>query len=222
MEIKNSGEDKTTDIVKIAEEILNMHLSNRTLINALHILVIQFETHLDTIIKQYKVMSITLLAATIAAIGFSFSGELQDLHVNKLIMASVVCVFGMIGLNALWYIDIQVFHKFWGSFFVEEVKMEEKHPFLVEIGDIAVSLDNIKARLVGDGNWYIFINIILIAIIAIILSFASNSVYFKISIFSVATFVAFFISQKMLKASKKILHVVEQLLSEKEAVYSKS
>src|SRR6185436_1848084 len=100
-----------------------------------------------SIIKRYKVMSTTILAATVAAIGFSFSGEFKDIQINKLIMAAIACIFGVIGLSSVWYLDIQVFHKFWGSFFLEEVKMEEEHAFLVDIGDIAVSLDNIKARL---------------------------------------------------------------------------
>lgn len=62
MEIENDGEE--IDLIKIAEEILAIHPSKRMLINSLHSLIIQFQAHLDTIIKRYKIMSITLVAAT--------------------------------------------------------------------------------------------------------------------------------------------------------------
>lgn len=210
MEIESDGEK--IDLIKIAEEILAIHPSKRTLINSLHSLVIQFQAHLDTIIKRYKIMSITLVAATVGAVGFSFSGEIKDVHVNKLIMSSIVCVFGMIGLAGIWYLDIQVFHKFWGSFFVEEVKMEEKHHFLVDVGDVAISLDNIKARLVGDGNWYIFLNIILSTAAGTALSFVWTSILIKFSIFIGAGFFAFCVSSFMIRTSNKLLNVVEKML----------
>jgi len=193
---------------------MSIHLSRKTLINAIHALLIQFEAHIDSIIKRYKVMSTTILAATVAAIGFSFSGEFKDIQINKLIMAAIACIFGVIGLSSVWYLDIQVFHKFWGSFFVEEVKMEEEHAFLVDIGDIAVSLDNIKARLIGDGNWYIFLNTILIAIAAIIFSFIFENNFVKAVIFVTAGLLAFYISKCMLRAGKRLLGAVEKLLSQ--------
>lgn len=207
----NSGEE--IDLPKIADEILLMHASRKTLLNSLHALIVQFEAHLDTIIKRYKIMSITLLAATGAAIGFSFSEQLKDVQVNKLIMASIVSLFGMIGLIGIWYLDMQVFHKFWGSFFVEEVKMEEEHSFLVDVGDVAVSIENIKARIIGDGNWYIFLNSILIISAATTLSFAWESILIKSAIFILAGLIAFFISSRMVIANRKLLNVVKQLIS---------
>jgi|GEM_PF-6184269 len=213
MEIENDGEK--VDLIKIAEEILAIHPSKRTLINSLHSLVIQFQAHLDSIIKRYKIMSITLVAVTVAAIGFSFSGEIKDVPVNKLIMASIVCVFGMIGLAGIWYLDIQVFHKFWGSFFIEEVKMEERHSFLVDVGDVAISLDNIKARLFGDGNWYIFLNVIVLTAAATTLSFVWNSILIKLVIFIGAGFFAFCIARFMIKTSNKLLKAVEIMLKVK-------
>lgn len=128
-------------------------------------------------------------------------------------MASIVCVFGMIGLAGIWYLDIQVFHKFWGSFFVEEVKMEEKHHFLVDVGDIAISLDNIKARLVGDGNWYIFLNIILSTAAATVLSFVWDSILVKFLTFIGAGFFALCIANFMITTSNKLLNAVEQMLN---------
>lgn len=211
MEVENDREK--IDLIKIAEEILAIHPSRRTLINSLHALIVQFQAHLDTIIKQYKIMSITLVAATIAAVGFSFSGELKDVQVNKLIMAGVVCIFGMIGLAAIWYLDVQVFHKFWGSFFAEEVKMEEEHSFLVDVGDVAVSLDNIKSRLIGDGNWYIFLNIILSTAAAATFSFVWESILIKILVFCGAGFFAFCTANFMIRTSRKLLNVVEQFVS---------
>jgi len=215
----NEGEE--IDLTKIGEEILAVHPTRKTLINSLHSLIVEFEAHLDTIIKRYKIMSITLLAATGAAIGFAFSGELKEVQVNKLIMASVVCLFGIIGMTSIWYLDIQVFHKFWGSFFVEEVRMEEIHPFLVDIGDIAVSLDNIKARLVGDGNWYIFINIILVTAGAAALSFIWKSILIKILIFILAGLFAFCFARFMMRAGQKLLNAVAQMLSLAEPISTK-
>lgn len=211
MEIESSEDE--IEITKIAEEILAVHPSKKTLINSLHALIVEFEAHLDSVIKRYKIMSITLLVATGAAIGFAFSGELKEVQINKLIMATAVCLFGMIGITSIWYLDIQVFHKFWGSFFVEEVRMEEKHPFLVDIGDVAVSLDNIKARLVGDGNWYIFLNIILITAAAAALSFVWDSILIKCSIYAFASLFALFVARSMTRAGKRLLTAVEKMLS---------
>jgi hypothetical protein len=210
MEIDHSEEE--AELTKISEEMLVVHPSKKTLMHTLHSLIIEFESHLDTVIKRYKIMSITLLIATGAAIGFSFSGELKEVHVNKLIMASIVCLFGIIGLISIWYLDIQVFHKFWGSFFVEEVRMEEKHSYLVDVGDIEVSLETLKVRLIGDGNWYIFLNTILTAAGAISLSFIWESILIKILVFFAAGIFAFFLAKFMIKASKKLLNAVEQML----------
>jgi hypothetical protein len=212
MEIEPGEEE--IELKQIADEILEIHPSKKTLTNSLHSLIIEFEAHLDTIIKRYKTMSITLLIATGAAIGFSFSGELKEVQVNKLIMASIVCFFGMIGLLSIWYLDIHVFHKFWGSFFVEEVKMEERHSFLVDVGDVTVALKSLKARLLGDGNWYIFLNVILLAVAAAALSFIWDSLFVKIGIFCAAAIVAFFLTRLMLRTAKKLLIAIEQMLLE--------
>jgi hypothetical protein len=210
MEIENDQDN--IDINKISEEIFSIHPSRKTLINNLHSLILQFQAHLDIIIKRYKVMSITLVAATIAAVGFSFSSELSNVPVNKLVIACIICIFGLIGVCAIWHLDIQVFHKFWGSFFVEEINMEESHAFLVDVGDIDISLDNIKARLTGDGNWYIFLNIVLLAVIATILSFIWKSFLIKCSIFFLAGILAFCIANYMILTSRKLLDVVKKLV----------
>lgn len=210
MKTENNGEK--IDIIKISEEILAIKPSKRTLINSIHSLVIQFQAHLDVIIKRYKIMSITLVAATVGAMGFSFSSEIEYFKIDKLILGSVVCIFGMIGLAGIWYLDIQVFHKFWGSFFIEEVKMEEKHHFLADIRGISISIDNIKARLVGDGNWYIFLNIILLLGAATCLSFAESSFHIKFLIVTIAILFAFFLTNFMIRSSNKLLKVVMILI----------
>ena len=158
-------------------------------------------------------MTITLLLATGAAIGFSFSSELKDLQVNKLMMSSIVCLFGVISITAIWYLDVRVFHKFWGSFFVEEVKMEKKYPFLTNIEDISVSLDNIKARIFGDGNFYIFLNIILITASGSILSFLTNSLLIKIVIFSAILVIDSLVFALMNISCKNLQKALERLLS---------
>lgn len=206
------NDDDHFDLLKISHDALNLHSSNKTLINQLHTLIIQFEEHLDVIIKKYKVMSITLLVATGAAIGFSFSGELVNVHLNKLAVASVISVFGMIGLFAIWHLDVQVFHKLWGSFFIEEVRMEATHPFLLEIGDVAVSLESINVRLIGDTNWYIFLHIILGTTAATIFSFMWESMAIKCGIFAAAAVFVFAIASYMIHSANKLLSVVEHMI----------
>ncbi len=211
MDHESSGKEEI-DLSEIAKDILEIHPTRKTLINSLHALIVEFEAHIDAIIKRYKIMSITLLAATGAAIGFSFSHVLKEVQINKLIMASVVALFGIIGVTSIWYLDLQVFHKFWASFFVEEVKMEESHLFLVDVADTNVSLDNLKARLVGDCNWYIFINLILLAASAIIFSFLWHSVLIKLFIYLAYGAAAFIMIKWMFNANKKLIKVVKQML----------
>lgn len=210
METDDSREE--VEIITTANEILAMHPSRKTLIYGLHALLDQFEAHLDTIIKRYKVMTMTLLLATGAAIGFSFSSELKDLPINKLIMTGAISILGVIGISAIWYLDIQVFHKFWGAFFIEELKMEKEHPFLINIGDSSESLDTIKSQLFGEGNFYIFLNVILITVSGASLSFLSKSIYVKIIIFMVILIIASFIIYGMIKSSRKLHQALKELL----------
>jgi hypothetical protein len=204
------------ELKKIADEVLQMHPTRKTLIFSLQSLLCQFEYHLDNIIKRYKMMTITILLATGVAVGFSFSSELKDLQVNKLLMSSTACIFGVIVITALWHLDIQVFHKFWGAFFVEEVKMEKMHPFLVDIEKISVTLDNVKVRLLGDGKFYIFFNTILLITAGTFLSFLSDSKEIKILIFSFIGLLIFFMIKMMNNACKKLQNALDSLLAEQD------
>lgn len=211
MEIEESDE---IDSNSVTDEILSLHHSKKTIIYSLHAMLNQFELHLDGITNKYKSISITLLLATYAAIGFVFSIEAKDLQINKLLVSSLVCFFGVIGITSLWYLDIYVFQKFWGAFFIEEVKMEKKHNFLIKIGDLSMSLDDVKARINGHGNFYVFVNILLIVTAGISISFITKSVVNKIFILSSYVILSLIVAFFMRSFSKKLLYVIKQLMKD--------
>ncbi|NGX36943.1 MAG: hypothetical protein K1000chlam2_00089 [Chlamydiae bacterium] len=208
------NKDDTGENIRLtneAENSLPLHQSRNTLIYCLHTLLDQFELHLDGIIKKYKIMTITLLLATVAAIGYSFSVELKALQINKLLLSSLICFFGIIGITSIWYVDINVYHKFWGAFFIESVKMEKKFHFLIDIGDVSESLDSVRARIYGNGNFYIFLNIILLVTLGIVLSFFSELNLFKVVIFIILGILCVVTIVVMRRFCKKILNQLDEL-----------
>ncbi len=211
MEIENFDEE--TDFSNTADDILGILETRKTLIYSLHTLLDQYELHLDSITKRYKSMTITLLLATCAAVGFLFSSELIHFQINKLTIASLVFLFGVIGTFSVWILDVQVFHRFWGAFYVEEVKMEKQYPFLVDIGDSAASLDNIRARIYGSGNFYLSIIIVLTLASGTSFSFLFTNYLAKILalIMTSALCVAFVIIVK--RASKFLRYAIDDLLN---------
>lgn len=173
-------EDESFDEIDSGAEA-PFHLeTKKTMIYSLHVLLNQFESHLDTFTHKYKILTLRWLLATFAAVGFLFSVELSNPKINNLLMAGIVSLFGVIGITSIWYMDLFIFQKFWGVFFVEEVKMEKKHLFLTKIRDTSLSLDNIKTRIHGHGSFYIFSNIILTITGGVALSFFQISGIAKI------------------------------------------
>ena len=172
MEINEIDEEMEEN--SIGEEVLSMHQTKKTLMFALHVHLIQFELHLDSVINKYKTISLFWLLATYVAIGFMFSVEAKGIEINQLIATSAVCLFGIIGLSSLWFIDIHILHKFWGAFFIEGIKMEKKHPFLLRVGGSSLSLDALKSRIHGHENSYIFPNLLLLSAEELRSSFPQN------------------------------------------------
>ena len=203
------------NILAISDEILAKHPSKKTLIYGLHTLLCQFESHLDSIIKKFKTMTITILLATGAAVGFSFSAELKDLPINKLLMSGTISMLGMLGISAIWYLDIHVIHKFWGVFFIEKIKMEKKYSFLNDVENDFISLETIRSQLFGEGNFYISLNIILTIISGIAFSFIPKSNYIKITILILMVISSAYIARCMQKSSSRIYQVLKKMLNEK-------
>ena len=144
------------------EEVLSMHQSKKTLMFALHVHLNQFELHLDGITNKYKTLSLFWLLATYVAIGFLFSVESKNLQIDPLITVSATCLFGIIGVSCLWYIDIHTLHKFLGVLPTEGIKMERKYKFLLRMGDVSLSLKSVRSRIRGHENCYIFANLLLL------------------------------------------------------------
>lgn len=167
--------DKELNPPIAATEFLTLHETPKMLIYSWHALIMQLELHLDGITTKYKSIALTLLLAIYAAIGFLFSAELKDVQINLFITMSFICICGFIGINSIWFLDMHVFQNFWGAFFIEGVKMENKHDFLVRLGDSAIALNNIQSRIKANKNFYIFINTLLIVTCATALIFIFSS-----------------------------------------------
>lgn len=213
METDNSDDIEPT---QVANEILLTYPSKKTVIFGLHTQINQFELHLDGITNKYKNMSITWLLATYAAIGFMFSAESSHLQINALIVACIICGFGMIGVSSIWYIDICVYQKFWGAFFIEEVKMEKKHNFLIKIRNISISLDNVRTRLMGHGNFYISANVLLMLTSGIFLILLFTNLSSRLLIAISLIFFAILVVSLMRTVEKKLQKTIEKMLSQRD------
>ena len=150
-------------------------------------------------------MALTWLLATYAAVGFLFSAESLSLQLYNGLIASAVCFFGIIGISSIWYLDINVFHKFWGAFFLEELRMEEKHNYLVKMGNVSLSLDTLNSRISGHENFYIFANVILIITSGFTLFFLFESLLSKLLV-SLATLAMVLLIINLMKLAGKQLH----------------
>lgn len=210
-------EELSDDIeqLSIGDEVLSIHQTRKTLIFALHVHLNQFELHLDAIMNKYKALSLLFLLSTYVAIGFLFSSEAKSSEINIFISVSSVCLFGIIGITSLWYIDLQTLHKFWGAFFVEGIKMEKKYKFLLKIGDLSLALDTIGSRIRGHEGSYIFANLLLCVStgIALVLSTQNNALKL-INCLIVVAF-SFFMVKFMRKAGEKLQMAIESLLHNK-------
>lgn len=200
------------EILAISDEILAKHPSKRFLIYSFHTLLCHFESHIDGIIKRFKTMTMTVLLAIGAAVGFSFSSGLQEFPINKLIMSGTIAIVGIIGIVAVWYIDIQVMHKFWGAFFVEAIKMEKKYPFLIETKSNPISLDTIRSQLLGESNFYIFLNLILFSISGVLFSMVSSKLHIKLTVFFIFILAGILVLKIMRKAATNLYFVLEKII----------
>lgn len=197
----------------IAREVLSMHQSKKTLIYALHVQLNQFELHLDNITHKYKAISLIWLLATFVAIGFLFSSESKAaLQTNRLLSVSAICLFGIIGVSSLWYIDISTFQKFWAVFFVEGIKMENKHKFLLKIGDISLSLDTVKGRIRAHENFYIFANLLLLISGGIALVLFFKSAILQVIVCFITIVFAFYLVKLMRQVGRKLQQTIEAMV----------
>lgn len=208
-------DDSKIDEIGADHEGFFMPQTKNTMVYALHTLLNQFELHLDNFTHKYKIMALKWLLATFAAVGFLFSVELNNPKINILVMVSIVCLFGIIGITSVWYMDLYVFHRFWGAFFVEEVKIEKRHEFLTKIRDTSLSLGNLRTRISGHENFYISFNLILIITGGISLSFLPLSGITKIALCGTVILLSLAMIKFMSKGGEKLEKILEQLLEEK-------
>ena len=212
MEFEELHEENEHDL---GREVVSIYESKKTLIYALHVHINQFELHLDTITNKYKSIALLWLLASFVAIGFIFSTETKELQIDRLISASIISLFGMIGISSLWYIDMSTFQKFWGAFFIESVKMGNKYHFLLNVGDVSLRLDTVKSRIIVHENIYILSKLLLLITggIALVLFFESNILKIITSVFLLA--LALLIIQIMRKLGLKLEKTIEVLLRKK-------
>ncbi len=181
----------------------------------MHVHLNQFELHLDAIMNKYKALSLLFLLSTYVAIGFLFSSQAKSSEINTFISVSAVCIFGIIGVTSLWYIDLHTLHKFWGAFFVEGIKMEKKYKFLLRIGDLSLALDTIRSRIRGHEGSYIFANLLLCLSAGIALVLSTQDNWLKLIYCSVVVVFSFLMVRFMRKSGEKLQMAIESLLHKK-------
>ncbi len=213
MEIDDLIED--VEQKDVGEEVLSMHQSKKTLMFALHVHLNQFELHLDGITNKYKTLSLFWLLATYVAIGFLFSVESKDLQISPLITVSAICLFGIIGVSTLWYIDIHTLHKFLGAFFIEGIKMERKYKFLLNMGDVSLSLKSVGSRIRGHENFYIFANLLLIISAGIALTLIIKLDAMRVGVSFILIVLALVMIKVMRASGQKLQDAIEALLTKK-------
>lgn len=200
------------NISSIATGMMAIYPSKKSLVYGLHTLLIDFEAHLESILNQYKIMTSTMLLATMAAVGFSFSEMLERLLVNKLLVAGIIPLVGAVAIMALWSQDTQIYNRFWGAFFIEGVRMERKYDFLESIGENVVSLGTIETQINGEGNFYIMLNSILLLVSGCSFFLLINSYSGKLLVAFFTVFSIFFFGKKMHDTSKHLSIVIKKML----------
>lgn len=213
MEIDDFYEETEQD--SVGKELLSKHPTKKTLMFALHVHLNQFELHLDGIINKYKTISLFWILATYVGIGFVFSVDDKTIGMNPFITIALICLFGIIGISSLWYIDIHTLHKFWGAFFVEGIKMENKYKFLLKIGSSSLSLNTINSRIRGHEDSYIFANLLLLISAGIALTLYTQSNILRIGASILILLFAFFMIRMMRKIGHKLQIAIESLLLKK-------
>lgn len=197
----------------INDEILSMHMSKNTIIFGLYTQLSEFELHLDTITTRYKNLALTWLLATYAAVGFLFSVESKNIQISSSLIASIVCLFGVFGIAALWFLDIYVLQKFWGAFFIEEVKMEKRFRFLAKITNVSISLNNVRKRIIGHSNFYMFAILLLLITSGATLTFVFASYLIKLIIVIFLIAIILLVYNLMYKVATKLQKRIERLTS---------
>lgn len=213
MEMDDLTEDMELD--EEGEEILSAHQSKNALMFALHAHLKQFELHLDSITNKYKTLSLFWLLATYVAIGFLFSVESKNLQINPLLTVGATCLFGIIGVSTLWYIDIHTIHKFIGAFFIEGINMERKYKFLLEMGNLSLSLKSVGSRIHGHENFYIFANLLLLVSAGVSLVLLIKSSALQIGISFLVIVLAFSLLVTMRMIGQRLQFAIESLLEKK-------
>lgn len=214
MDVDDFNEEGDQDV---AQEVLSMHLSKKTLLYALHVHVNQFEVHLDAITHRYKAIALLWLLATFVGVGFLFSSKYRGLQIDHLLMSSALCLFGIIGVTSLWYVDISTFQKFWAGFFVEGIKMENRYKFLLKIGATSLALNSVERRIKAHENLYVFANIILLISAGIALILFLTSAIWQIAVCFVTIACVFGIVKVMGKVGRELQGIITSTLAKKQS-----
>lgn len=146
-------------------EIDLIQYSTKTFLYGIYTKLTHFERHFDIITTRYRNIALTWLLATYAGIGFLLSTETQTLIIDHLLAVIFICFIGMLGVALIWHLDMNVYHRFWTALFVEEVIMEEQHPFLQSTKRMTLLIDKEREKLFSQG-WLHLTAILLLAITA--------------------------------------------------------
>lgn len=83
------------------------------------------EFHLNELQSRYRTLASTWLLATFGGAGFIVSDPSLALPIDSVLLASVVCVLGAIGITLLWNLDVMVYQGLFRSRFNIGRRMEE-------------------------------------------------------------------------------------------------
>lgn len=210
--MENEGYEEEPFSAALNFELLSSHQSEKMMIYGLYALVNQFELHVDRITNKYKYITLTWLLATYAAIGFFFSVESKDLEINKHFVASILSILGIIGVLSIWFLDLCVYQRFWGAFFLAEANMEKRYEFLGTLTNISLSLDTIRVRIDGNNRFYSYANFLLVLTIITNIYFLVDTSTLKLSYSIILLLFGFFLLYMMKSTSKKLQHSLQNLL----------
>jgi hypothetical protein len=90
------------------------------------------EKHFNTLCGEYRKLASVWLLATFSAIGFALSQK-QNLPMPPELFIALIGYAGIMGMLALWNMDIGVYHRLLDACFTEGLKLEEQYPALPQV-----------------------------------------------------------------------------------------
>jgi drug/metabolite transporter (DMT)-like permease len=89
--------------------------------------------HFDNIQTYFRILTSTILLATLAAIGFLFSIQKLDFPFERSIAAILLSVIGLASIFTLWHIDLKFYQRLLISNFAEAFRLEKENKWIPKV-----------------------------------------------------------------------------------------